>query len=94
MSIHFDLKAPIESVDTPILNLRSKKFSKVVLLCFDEILTFTTDAKEHKTNMELCKKSIYGESICIEIHKEHLQWIEYGKLNILPYSSINRWVLE
>lgn len=94
MSIHFDLKAPINDVDTPLLNLRNKKFSDVVLLCFDEVINFTTNAKKHKENRELGKKSIYGDSICIEIHREHLQWIDHGKLNILPFSSINRWVIE
>ena len=94
LAIVFDVLAPLEFLDTPLVNLRNKKFSKVVLLCIDETIIFTTNEKEHKTNIELCKKSICGDKICIEIHREHIQWIDHGKLNILPFASINRWVIE
>ena len=84
----------MNEVDTPILNLRSKKFSKVRLLCFDEVIEFTTNEEEHRLNIHLGETSVYDKTLCIEIHKEHLEWIDHGKTNILPYSSIIRWVLD
>ena len=94
MSIVFNVLAPLDYLDTPLVNLRNKKFNKVVLVCFDEVIIFTCDEDIHADNLYLCKSSVYGEDICIEVHKEHLQWIDHGKLNILPFSSINKWVIE
>ncbi|MBR0059630.1 MAG: hypothetical protein IJP99_10680 [Methanobrevibacter sp.] len=94
MAIQFRVLAPLEVLDTPLINLRSKKFNEVILFCLDEKIRFTCDMKSHEDNTYLCRKSIYGEEIEIEIHKEHLLWVEHGKTNILPFSSIIRWVLD
>lgn len=95
MSIRFEVRASLETIDTPLINLRNKKFDKVALLCFDdEILRFTCNEQDYIDCKDLCRHCVYGEDIIIEIHSEHLTWIDRGKLNILPYSSILRWVIE
>lgn len=94
MSVHFKLVGNTSDVLSPIRDLTSKRFGKVVLLCFDEVICFTTNAREHKDNLDLGKTSVYGESICIELYSEHMSWIDHGKLNILPYRNISRWVLD
>lgn len=95
MSIRFEVRASLETIDTPLINLRGKTFEKVVLLCFDdEVLRFTCKEQDYKDCKDLGTHCVYGEDIIIEIHSEHLTWIDRGKLNILPYSSILRWVIE
>ena len=94
MSIRFESLTPYDELDKPIQSLKDGRFDEVKLICFDEVITFTTDKAKAQDLHYLGKKCVCASEILISLYSEHLVWYEHGIMNILPYSSINRWVLD
>ena len=94
MAVVFNVLASLDLIDKPLLNLKGKRFSTVELFTFDGVFTFTED-----TGLESIKKALNQYCVCyddieLELHADYLVWYDEGKENIIPLTSINRWVLE
>ena len=94
MAVIFKRLASFDMIDKPLLNLELKKFTTVELYTFDGVFTFTTDELIAKTKELLGQYCMCYDDIEIELHADYLVWYDEGKENIIPLTSINRWVLE
>lgn len=88
MTVTFELKTDPQVLDTPLVNLRNKKFNRVSIDCIDDvsyIFVKDGDPREYITSTP-----VFGDKV-ISLFSEHLSFERLGGTWIIPYSSVVRW---
>ena len=94
MAVKFEVLASLDLIDTPLINLKGKKFTTVKLYCGDESFTFTTDPEVKDRCSFLGHYCSCYDEINLELHAEYLVWYTKGTQNMIPLHIIDWWVLE